>query len=723
MIALDRTRASSGRVPRRAVAPVAIAATIALLAPGATLAQKKDWRDIRFPELPAFEVPKPSVHELDNGLTVYLMEDHELPLISVTALIRTGAHHAPAELAGFGGVFGQMHIEGGTAAMTGDELDDWLAERAATIDTSLGGGAASATMSSLTDDFDDVLAVFRDVLVAPEFREDKLALAKTQVRAGIARRNDDVGGVIAREFASLVRGEDSPLARTAEYDTVAAVTRDHLTAWHARFYRPERTILGIVGDFDTEAMKRTIEATFGGWERGDSFELDPVPYRTEPRPGVFFVEKRDVTQANIRLGHLGIRQQDPDYFAVVVLNEVLSGGFTSRLFNSIRTEKGLAYSVFGRVGASPVRHGMLMSGMQTASENMARAVEALRAELVGIRENPPTDEEIVRAKESILNSFVFNYTSRAQILAQQLQYAYDGLPADYLETYRRKIEAVTREQVVAAARAHIRPEEFTVLVVGNPEDFDKPVASLGEVTALDITIPPPTTSGPSIVRNEETLAKGREVFGRLSRAIAGDGEVGGYRAESRVTLEINGQSMGLGQVETFAFPDRSRTELDIMGNKQVIVLTSDAGFGIAGDRAMDLPEEAVREQREGHRRDLLFLATRSEEDGVEAVFLENSSVEGTACDRIAVEFEDAVSTLCVSEDGLVVEQSYSGNHPINRAPGKIVLRPSDYRDVDGVRWPHRNEMLFDGETLMRVEVSSIEIDPELPEDTFARPGS
>ena len=452
-------------------------------------AQATRYTDIKAPVLPAFVVPKPETFTLANGLRVFLMEDHEIPVISVRMLVRTGAFWEPQDKFGLARLTGAVQRTGGTASMTGDRIDDFIEARAASVETGIGGDSGSASMNCLKQDFDDVFKVYLDVLRNPAFSEDKLALAKVQSNAAIARRNDNVGGITSREIARLVYGPDSPLVSLEQYATIAAITRDDLVAWHKTYYHPNNMMLGVSGDFDAKAMRKTIEKAFASWPKGPAFTGAKIPYRTAPNPGVFFIEKPDVTQVNIAMAHLGIEQKNPDYFAAQVMNDVLGGGFSGRLMNEIRTKKGLAYGVNGGLGAAFNRPGLMRLGMQTKSVSLFDAMAALKEEVAGIVTNPPTDDELSQAKESILNAFIFNYDSRAGILAQQMNYAYYGLPSNYLETYRSNIEKVTKDDVVRVAKKYVHTDELAILVVGKAADFPKPLDTLGKVTTVDITIP------------------------------------------------------------------------------------------------------------------------------------------------------------------------------------------------------------------------------------------
>ncbi len=504
---------------KKTTAALAAGGLVALVSAAPAPAQVEDYRDIEYPELAEFEIPRPEIYDLPNGMKVFLMEDHELPLIQVIVRVRTGGAWEPAEKTGLAGLTGSVQRTGGIGgprAMSGDELDDFLEARAASVETSIGQNVGFASMDVLKDDFDEVFQVFHDVLRYPAFAEDKLEVAKAQARSAVARRNDDVTSITAREFSRLVYGTDSPLSRLTEYATLDAVSRDDLVAWHGAHYHPNNMYLGVVGDFDSAAMKEKIAAVFGGWPAGPAFDREPVEFESERTPGVYFIEKTDVTQANIRLGHLGIRLQNPDFFAVQVLNEILGGSFASRLVKSVRKEKGLAYSVRGTIGSGLVYPGVAGFGLQTKSESMGQAIDAVLEVLEGMKTDAATDEEMERAKGSILNSFIFNYASKGQVLSQQMLYSFYGLPLDWLENYRRQIEAVTNDDVSRVAAAHLYPDKLKILVVGRAEEFDRPVESFGPVEVVDIAIPDPPVTVEAVAATDENRAAGAEVFGRGS---------------------------------------------------------------------------------------------------------------------------------------------------------------------------------------------------------------
>jgi zinc protease len=280
----------------------------------------------------------------------------------------------------------------------------------------------------------------------PEFRDDKLDLTQKEYFDAISRRNDDVDNIAAREAAKLVYGPQNPYARVAEYKTVAAVTRQDLVNWHHTYVQPNNIILGIVGDFDAAAMEAKLRQAYGTWARGTvpkEEKIEPQP----AKPGYYLVEKEDVNQSSISMLGLGIRRDNPDYYAVRVFNEAFGGGFSSRLMQSIRTAKGLAYAVGGGIGSSFDHLGTLRLQMGTKSGSTIEAIQALDEQIDGVTKDPVSETEIKRAKDSILNGFVFNLDSPEKILREQMTYEFYGYSLDYLDRFRAGVEKVTPADV------------------------------------------------------------------------------------------------------------------------------------------------------------------------------------------------------------------------------------------------------------------------------------
>jgi len=249
--------------------------------------------------------------------------------------------------------------------------------------------------------------------------------------------------------------------------------------------------LAVWGDFDTEDMIGKIGDAFAQWGPND-LEPPPTPEVDYEWPSsVNLVRKAGLNQSNIYLGHIGGVMSDPDYFALTVMNQILGGGFTGRLFKNVRSRQGLAYSVFGHYSSSLDHPGQFYVGCQTKSSSTVHAIKAMVEEIEKIKSEEVTDEELAIAKESYLNSFVFNFDSKGEIIRRLMTYEFYGYPPDFLQRTREEVEEVTARDVLRVAREHLRPDALQILVVGNPDDFDEPLSTLGQVNEIDVTIPTP----------------------------------------------------------------------------------------------------------------------------------------------------------------------------------------------------------------------------------------
>jgi zinc protease len=474
--------------PAHALFALAILAVIAL--PSQLSAQQsKPWEQIPIPTLHEFHPQQPKRIELKNGIVIFLEEDHELPFISGSVLIPGGARDIDPSKAGLMGLYRLAWRTSGTANMNGDAMDDLLEAKAAHIETEGDEDSTALSWDSLKGDADQVFSLAMDLLFHPNFSAEKLQLAQQQEATGIVRRNDGEDEIAEREAAKLVYGVNSPYTHQPELATIAKITLADLQAWHDRTLKG-KLIVGISGDFDAAAMEAKVRAVFE--------PLPPVtpqpPRRDEfagPKPGAYFIDKEDVNQSNVQIVALGIDRHNPDVPAIVIMDEILSGGFGSRLFQKVRTQLALAYAVGGGFDLPYDHPGTFRVEVLTKSVSTVDATKAAEAEIAGLNTRPFTKAELQRAKDDILNSFLFRYDTREKILAESERLEFYGYPADYLETYRAALEKVTLDDVTAAAKKYIHPEKLAVLVVGNSSEIKPPVDALGmgAPQAIDITIP------------------------------------------------------------------------------------------------------------------------------------------------------------------------------------------------------------------------------------------
>ncbi len=505
-------------------------------------------------------------------------------------------------------LYGEVWRTGGTKSQTGDQLDDYLEIRAAKVETNSNADSTSISWSCLKGDFDDVFKVFAELLRDPEFRADKLDLAQREAADSISRRNDDVSGIAGREALKLAYGADNPYTRDPEYATVAAVTRQDLIDWHHAHVHPNNIILGIVGDFDSAAMEANLRQRFGGWAKGP-VDKAPVIEFHPAKPGNYLIPRTDVNQSNIRMVELGIRRDNPDYFATQVFNEAFSGGFSARLVQSIRTAKGLAYSVGGGIGSSFDHPGVVRLSMGTKSGSTVEAIQALYGELDKLKTDPISDDEIKRAKDSILNSFVFNFDSPDKVLRERMAYEFYGYPADFLERFRSAVEKVQAADVARVAAKYIHKDQLALLVVGNASEFDKPLSTLGEVKNIDITIPPPPGEKEEAPAANPTASNsdGKALAAKVVDAMGGLARLQSVKSLQSDLTEKDAEGGPSTAVHvTIVFPDSMHVDVQTPQGALAIVVTPDAGFmSAAGMGVRDLPPPQKSETVQQIHRDLI----------------------------------------------------------------------------------------------------------------------
>ena len=463
---------------------------------------QKSYKELKFPPLRKFEIPEAKRVELDNGMILFLIEDHELPLVEASMLIGVGSIYEPADKIGLASITGTVIRTGGSYSRSGDQIDEELERIGGSVEVSIRRTTGNASVSVLKEYADLAFDILADILRNPAFPEDKIELAKIEQRSAIARRNDSPMQIINREFYKLIYGPDSPYARHPEYATIDNITRDDLIAFHRRYFHPNNFILGIWGDFNTDDMIELVKKHFADWPRAriERPSLPPVKYEFDY--SVNYIEKTDLTQSYIMLGHIGGIRRNPDYFTWRVMNQILGGAFTSRLFRIVRSRMGLAYSVFGAYGANYDYPGVFYVGCQTKLETTVKAIRAMLEQVERMREEEVTDEELTQAKESLLNSFVFNFDTKEEVVRRLMTYEYYGYPKDFLQRLRDAVERVTKADIKRVARKYLRPDKVRILVLGNQEKFDQPLSTLGEVRTIDITIPEPAAATEGAAQGE-----------------------------------------------------------------------------------------------------------------------------------------------------------------------------------------------------------------------------
>lgn len=443
-------------------------------------------RSMQFPEL-NFQIPKAERVVLECGMPVYLLRDTELPIINMTAMVRVGSVYEPAAKTGLSGIVGSVMRSGGAGGVAPEALDDELEFMASSVESGIGIDMGTVSLTSLKKNFSRTLHIFSDVLLRPAFSEQRIEISRRQAVESLRRQNDDPKGIADREVNRAIYA-DHPLGRIATFESISSITRQDLVDFHRRFYRLDNMMLAVSGDFDRTALLEELNATFKPERSRDILVLPEIPQPGQQLRSELLYGKKDVNQTVIRMGHLGLSKDDPDIYAVRLLDYILGGSFTSRLTMEIRTNQGLAYSVGSHFDIGRRFTGSFVAETETKAESTVKAINLMKGIITDLTKEPVSDDELNSAREYMINSFMFGFTSPASIVTQRARLDYYSYPDGYLEQYRDNIAKVTKTDILNAARKYLHPDSLKLVVIGEASKFDQPLSKLGSVKELDLKL-------------------------------------------------------------------------------------------------------------------------------------------------------------------------------------------------------------------------------------------
>ncbi|HEY3928753.1 MAG TPA: pitrilysin family protein [Candidatus Koribacter sp.] len=687
--------------------------------------QKPAWEKIPTPPLPPFKPVEPRRVELSNGMVIFLQEDHELPLIAATMRIRGGNRDEAAAKAGMLDIYGEVWRTGGTKTKTGDQLDDVLEARAAKIETDNNQDSTGISLSCLKQDFASVFDTFLDVLRNPEFREEKIELAKDQEKSGISRRNDQIGGIAGREAVMLAYGKDNPYARTPEYATVDAVTRQDLIAWHDQHVHPNNMIFGMVGDFDSAAMEAKLRAAFESWAKGPELPAFHAEFKPAA-PGLYFVNKSDVNQSEIRMVGLGIERNNPDYYAIEVMNEVFGGGFSSRLFSNIRTKQGLAYAVYGGVGSAFDHPGMFRIGMGTKSVTTVEAIQSLDSQIDDLVKTPPSAEELARAKAAILNSFIFNLDTPEKVLREKMAYEFYHYPLDFLELYRINIEKVTSQDVARVAEKYVHKDQLAVLVVGNEAEMGtQKLSSLGKVTPIDITIPTGGGAQEAEAAPTASTPEGKALAAKFVEAIGGKQKVDAVKALEQQSTSTRSTPQGEMTLEVESveeYPDHIYQQLSTPMGKMNMAVTPQVAYMAIGGQVGDMPATSRDEALKSMKRDVIAMAQHVDDPKYVFAAAGTSKVGDVEANVLKIDADGVPTTWYLDpKTNLPIRSEFSA--VAQAGPVTRTIDFKDWKPVEGITLYMARTVSDNGKPSLKETIKQWTINPKVDPNYWQKPAA
>lgn len=409
---------------------------------------------------------------LKNGMLVFIAEDKTLPLVSIGLTVRTGGYLEPPGKEGLAGFTGSQIRRGGTRSLSAEQLDEKLDFLAAQASTGIGDTAGSAGLNCLSDNLDEALKLFAEMLREPRFQEDRLQLAKEHTLQEMKKRNDESPAIEGREWGVLMYGEKHYSNRFTTEASVKSITRDDLVAFHKSYFHPGNMLAAVTGSFVKQEMLRKLEAAFAGWPTPKP-SLPPVPGGADPKaPGLYRIQK-DVNQGRVSIGLPAVKRDSPDIYALEVMNEILGGGgFVARITKTVRSNEGLAYSAGSGISFGVYSPGTFRAAFQSKSRTVAYAAELVLAEIKKMRETPVTDEELLTIKNSLIQTFPSQWASKAQAMSIFASDEYTHRDPTFWAGYRDRIQAVSAADVQRVARSYLLPEKMAILVVGDQKEID-----------------------------------------------------------------------------------------------------------------------------------------------------------------------------------------------------------------------------------------------------------
>ena len=671
--------------------------------------------DIKFPPY--------EIQSLANGLQVVTVLHHEQPVVSMRLLVRAGSASDPKERLGAARLAATL-LDQGTTTQSAQELADTIDF----IGGSMGAGASTdlthLDMLVMKDSFEPGMQMLSDMARKPAFAPAEIDRKKQQALSGLQVSVQDPEYIANSVFDRLVYGfHPYGLPDNGTPETLAAVRREDLVAFHSKYFAPNNAILAIVGDVTAEEAFTAAKKIFGDWAKRD---LPTDKYADPPDAArrVVVVNKPDAVQTEVRVGHLGITRSHPDYLAVNLAIRILGGEGSNRLHQVLRTERGLTYGAQANMAALKVS-GDFEAETNTRSEATGEVLRLIVDEFWRLQRERVGERELADAKAYMTGSFPLTIETPDSIAMQVLNVIFYGLPLEQLQTFRERVNAVTVDDIQRVARAYLHPDRLSVVLVGNANAFASQLAGVGfgtyetiELNDLDLMSVTLKRSGgaapraqaggrlplvarrtayaqvPSGARPDapQTPEEAEKARALLDKVIAAKGGLENLRGVKTIVVTQtlrNPEGPGR-QFETttyIAYPDRFRTESPNPGGGVNLQVFDGTRLWVKDARAVrEIPEAVARDANATLKRDPVVMLIAAHDGKLRARVLPDVK-ESTGRIDHALELSapdvNPVVLLVDAETSHINKLTF-----VSDAPGRPIVEEefSDYRAVDGVQF-------------------------------------
>jgi len=430
---------------------------------------------LTFPPL-TYEPPAPEQYRtpLKAGPIAYVVPDKELPLVNIVVYVRTGEYLEPAGKEGLADLTGYLLARGGTKSKSAEDLEERLAFLAADLSSSVNETQGSVRLNLLSKDLDEGLAILREVLASPRFQNDKILLRKQQMLQAMQQRNDDSSSIEDREHGFLAFGESFWANHYSTAKSVDAISPADIAGFHKQWFWPSNFVVAVSGDFDRAKMVEKLETLFQSWPFTGQRPA-PIPTNTVfAQPGIFIVDK-DVNQGRVDLMLPGIKRDNPDYFSVIIMNDILGGGgFTSRIMSRVRSDEGLAYDAHSSFPGGVYYPLTFTAGFQSKSRTVPYAASIVLDEIKKVCAEPVPDTELTNSKRGFIDRFPRTFSTKSQVANTFAQDEFTGRYAkdpEFWKKYRSRLDAVGKDNVRQVANKYLTLDKLVILIVGQKDEI------------------------------------------------------------------------------------------------------------------------------------------------------------------------------------------------------------------------------------------------------------
>jgi predicted Zn-dependent peptidase len=650
--------------------------------------QVKNYKDIKYPEAHAPQKVTPYKFKLKNGLTVLLLEDHELPIVSGKILFHAGSVYDVKGKEGLAQLTADVLRTGGNSLKNGDEMDEFLESIAASVESYAGETSASVSFSCLKENVKDILPLFNATLTSPQFDEEKIKTAKAQMKASVMRRNDNPQEIAYREFSRLVYGKNSPLSAMVELASIDAITKEDMAKYHKEFYNPTNAVLAIWGDFNTKEMKKAVKSIFKSWKKGEKHKANLNI--SSAKPGVYYVQREGITQSNIRFGHLGVKKINPDYPAIVLFSRIFGGGFDSRMMKTIRRDKGLSYSPHGGIYGDYMYPGVFQVAINTKLQSTGEVIEIMKGILKDIQDKGVTEEELTQSRDGFLNSYAFQFDSLDKQIGRALTYEFYGYPQDFNDKFFNGLKAVTVKDIQRVAKKYVHLDNAILFLVCDKAKLDKPLETYGKVTEIDVTIPKPEVKKAGVVKTDATVKKGYEILTKAFAKIDPSDKLSNAQSFAiEVTKEVSmqGNKQVVPMVATIKYPDMLLLKVNQMGMDINMVVTPEKAEMRAMGQSRPLPPSQVASMKKIITNSLPMIARKLKTDNKCANFVKEGDFQGKKGFFVTFNGDNDETTYVIDDNFKIIG---SISFEVNPRTGEQVEQVSswgEYKDFNGIMYP------------------------------------